>query len=72
MPLEDPTALFDAPEFAERGDLFWPDLWPSSWQRTVKREAYAVLGLVPPWDVAGVDGELRSTESGQLMLDRWV
>jgi hypothetical protein len=69
LPLDDPTALFDAPEFTEHGNLFWPDFWESSWQRTVKREAYAVLGLEAPWD-APEGAESRGTQGGQLLLDR--
>ena len=61
--------MFDAPEFMEHGDLFWPDFWEPAGQRTVKREAYGVLGLAAPWEVPDA-GEQRGTQGGQLMLDR--
>ena len=69
LPLDDPTALFDAPEFTEHGNLFWPDFWDADWQRSVKREAYGVLGLAAPWEAFDGAGR-RGTQDGQLMLDR--
>lgn len=65
LPLTDPTFLFDSPEFAESGNLFWPDFWSSNWHNP--GPLYELLNLTEPWDATP---DLLTTESGQFLLDR--
>jgi len=44
LPLRDPSWLFESPQYARSGDLFFPDFW-RGW---VKDGAYAAAGLDPP------------------------
>jgi hypothetical protein len=56
--LVDPAGLFDLPEYAAHGAVFWPDI-------------VQLRADNPIWDVCGVD--YRSTpsiESGQLLVDK--
>ena len=33
IPLADPAALFDSPQYAAAGALLWQDFWPTRWRR---------------------------------------
>ena len=57
-PTRDPTFLFQAPQYAETGTLFWPDYW-----KTPRAN--------PIWDVLGVPfHDTWEQESGQLVVDK--
>jgi hypothetical protein len=67
VPVVDPSFLFETPEFAARGAIFWPDYGMS-------RPALATGALSrthPIWALTGVAfrGE-REFESGQICVDR--
>jgi hypothetical protein len=63
MPLIDPACLFDAPEYAEYGAIFWPDI-----QSLDRAE--------PAWELCRVPyRDEPEVESGQLVIDKercWV
>jgi hypothetical protein len=58
MPLVDPNALFESPEYRRAGNLFWPDRW---------------CRRVPLFSLLGDDdggGARPQADSGQLFFDR--
>ena len=62
-PVRDPTFLFDSPQLAEHGAIFWPDydrwiLTPDVWQ---------IFGIEDRIPVAGTE---RAFESGQFLIDK--
>ena len=63
VPLLDPAVLFDTPEYAQHGALFWPDYG--------RMEAYPTI-----WDVCEVEHrDEPEFESGQIVVDKqrsWV
>ncbi len=59
VPVRDPTFLFDTPQYAQCGAIFWPDY--HRLQRD--RAAWRVFGNVPYRDEPEV-------ESGQIMIDK--
>jgi hypothetical protein len=58
VPVADPAAVFDWPEYAGTGAVFWPDIMDLS----ASNEIWRVLGLEP--------ATTTSLESGQLLVDR--
>ena len=63
LPLRNPEALFESPEFQRSGTLF-SDWWDMvEW---VKPQAYTAFGLAYPGDVEA----LLAVESGQLLINR--
>jgi hypothetical protein len=58
LPVVDPAFLFDLPQYAETGALFWPDV--------VRLRAEASI-----WDLTGVPYRSEPTfESGQVVVDK--
>ncbi|MEP6564102.1 MAG: hypothetical protein ABJB10_03120 [Mesorhizobium sp.] len=58
VPVRDPAFLFDTPEYAQTGALFWPD-------------AIDIAATNPIWAQTGLPAEQRtSLESGQLLVDK--
>ncbi|TYZ66327.1 hypothetical protein PybrP1_012481 [[Pythium] brassicae (nom. inval.)] len=45
LPVRDPTYLFDSPEFARTGALFWPDFWRPS-EDTVFNDFFCGVAMV--------------------------
>lgn len=66
VPLHDPSFLFDAPEYLEKGALFWPDLPPSTPDH--KRKEWLPEAC---WNSCGMAyRKLVDAESGQLLIDK--
>lgn len=61
----DPTYLFDTPEFASTGALFWPDYWrPNHTIFNVNEQSFV-------WELLGIDYvDMPEQESGQILVDR--
>jgi hypothetical protein len=62
-PVRDPTFLFDAPEYRERGAIFWPDY--GRW--TLKDDVWRIFGME---DMIPRSGSERAFESGQYVIDK--
>ena len=58
VPLTDPAALFDWPEYASTGAVFWPDIMDLRAENPV----WALFGMPPE--------RTRSFESGQALVDK--
>ena len=58
VPVVDPTFLFDSPQFAEHGAIFWPDPTPIG----PERAAWEIMGVPYRGDV--------TMNSGQLLVDK--
>lgn len=71
LPLRNPEALFDSPQFRLHGNLFWPDFWTGvighnpDWLRP---SAYRLFDLKPPW-LDNPDA-FATTETGQILINR--
>ena len=64
VPVRDPTYLFEAPEYTQRGAIFWPDIERfSEIPPSFNPEIWKALGMVPPI------GE-PEFESGQLLINK--
>lgn len=64
VPVQDPSFLFDAPEYRATGALFWPDRYtgPRSGQEWLKRSA---------WKICRVPYRREpEIEAGQLLIDK--
>lgn len=76
LPLQNPEALFDSPQYLKKGSSFWPDWWQRSRTQQipffldVDPFAYTTFGLQAPWEIS--DHPMTATESGTMMLDRSV
>ncbi len=76
LPLQNPEALFESPQYLKKGSSFWPDWWQRSRTQQipffldVDPFAYSTFGLQAPWEVS--DHPMTATESGTMMLDRSV
>ena len=58
VPVIDPTYLFDAPEYREKGAVLWPDF------ERLHRDR-------PIWEMLGIEyRDEPETESGQLLIDK--
>ena len=58
VPVVDPTFLFDSPQLAEHGAIFWPDPTPIGPERAA-------------WEIMGVPYRQEMTiNSGQLLVDK--
>lgn len=74
LPLQNPEALFESPQYLKKGSSFWPDWWQRSRTQQipffldVDPFAYNTFGLQAPWEVS--DHPMTATESGTMMLDR--
>lgn len=66
LPLADPTFLFDSPDYLASHNLFWPDFWSRNWHNP--GPVYELLNLTEPWEA---QPDLLTTESGQLLLNRY-
>src|SRR5579859_2117285 len=63
IPLTDPGFVFDSPQFARYGQMFWPDfLYTPGHQYAVRQRAWTDLGIS---GAAGIE-----LESGQIAIDR--
>jgi protein O-GlcNAc transferase len=63
IPLQNPAFLFESPQLAAYGQVFWPDfLYPPGHKFAIRSRAWADLKL-PPQN--GIE-----LESGQLLIDR--
>jgi hypothetical protein len=73
FPQRDPTALFDMPQFAATGAIFWPDL-PDVEPDPKKRYLMGDNMPAAVWEVLGVPPrDIWALESGQFLVDksRW-
>jgi FkbM family methyltransferase len=72
LPARDPTYLFDLPEFAEHGAVFWPDYEPEGWR--VTERAFRVAGLDVPGKRRKPDWynptDYDAWETGQILIDK--
>lgn len=68
MAAQDPEALFDSLEFAQHGNMFWPDRW------CTPVKLFEMLDEVSPpehqQDTQGRSTPIYQTDSGQLLFDR--
>lgn len=65
FPLRDPTYLFDAPQFKEKGAIFWPDYWSPG------NTIFNVWNTSLVWELTGLDFvNMFEQESGQVLIDR--
>ena len=63
IPLQNPTFLFDSPQFATYGQVFWPDFpYPAGHKFAIRSRAWTDLKLLAQ---SGIE-----LESGQLLIDR--
>lgn len=72
LPLVDPDELFEDEGFQKHGTLFWPGLFSRGMDREVGMSvrAYTLFGLRPPWQGLPEGKDYRSSEFGQLLIDR--
>ncbi|GAB4818060.1 hypothetical protein N2152v2_005106 [Parachlorella kessleri] len=70
MPLLDPTALFELPQYQQHGNLFWPAFFVEDIQGThyQMKPLYDTLKLESPW--ADPRKTVHQTEAGQFLFDR--
>ncbi|KAF0709928.1 hypothetical protein As57867_005691, partial [Aphanomyces stellatus] len=63
--IRDPEYLFDTPEFAATGALFWPDYWKPD-NTCFGIDAYSMI-----WDLTGIDFvDMFEQESAQLLVNK--
>ena len=62
FPLRDPTYLFDAPQFKEKGAIFWPDYWSPG------NTIFNVWNTSLVWELTGLDlVDMFEQEAGQVL-----
>ena len=63
--IDDPTYLFESPEFRNTGAIFWPDFWSPG------NSIFNVGNTSMVWELTGVPFvDMHEQESGQLLVDR--
>ncbi|TMW56073.1 hypothetical protein Poli38472_008721 [Pythium oligandrum] len=66
IPVQDPTYLFDSPEFTTYGAMFWPDFW-----RPTVNTPFNVQEQSAMWQLMDMPFiDMYEQESGQLLVNR--